>query len=195
MLFSLVNSFTWSVNKFFSYLIFLTSASKTDITFSSFCIAWKLWLIVGCWKQCVALAGPGVCDRNISSTDCFLVFWRVTLARASVLPFSLPRNAFIDWFLGVLKFVKEKSESSPFFLTLQLLIFSFPSMFCSSKSLSSSFNYFSLVFFFLNSPFLNYLRAGIWTNILCLPKTQLKREKRHDNNIDNARYSYMIWKD
>ncbi len=144
---------------------------------------------MGGWKQRTALVDPGVTYENICSTDRFFVFCHITLVRIFVQSFDLPRSAFVDCFLEVLKFVKEKSVSSLSWSLLQTSTFSSPSILCSSKILSSTFSCFSLAFFPFCRPLLAFWKLAPSITSSDLTKTRLKREKRRDSNAEKASHS------
>ena len=164
---------------------------KFQSIFFLYSISWKLSQIMDGWKQRTTLVDPRVTNENISSTNRFFVFWRLTSVRTFVLSFDLPRSAFVDSFLEVLKFVEEKSVSSLSWSLLQTLIFSSLSILCSSKSLSSTFNCFSLTFFPFCSLFLAFWKLVPTITSSDLTKTRLKREKRRNSNAEKA--SHFTW--
>ena len=145
---SFVSSSPWAYTNSFNSLISSAYASRSPNNFPSCCIAWKLSLIVGCWERRAAWAGPVVGDGNVSSTDRFLVFRRVTLVGVFATPallFVLLRRVFAGCHLGVLKLAEERSSSSSSSRSLsRISVLSSASPLCPSKSISSSSNCFSL---------------------------------------------------
>lgn len=143
---SSISSFLWAYNNLFNFLISSTYALRSPNNFLSYCIAWKLLLIVDCWERRVALAGPGVGDGNVSSINCFLVFWRITLVGVLAIPWLLVvflHKVITGCSLRVLKWAEERF-SSLFKSLFQVSVHSSTSLLYSSNNIFSSFNYFSL---------------------------------------------------